>query len=97
MLGLPPPYHLLPSPGQRRFCPWKGCSLVLVLWKHGTLDMSHPFSIVSGHAEQDRTHAYTHTHRQLPKTCLITSTCCLSSLLTAWASAPKFQAIVCIS
>ena len=39
----------------------------------GTLDMSHPFSILSGHAEQDcmcahaRTHTHTHTHTHTGK------------------------------
>ena len=65
----------------------------------GSLVMSHPFSILSGHAEQDCTHVHVHahTHKQLHKTCLIISICCLSSFLAGWASTPKFQAIVCIS
>ena len=105
MLGLPPS---LPPPPLSRSVPLLSLEGLepgaCALEARDTLDMAHPFSIISGHAEQDRTHAYTHTqrdthttHRQLPQTCLITSTCCLSSLLTAWASAPKFQAIVCIS
>lgn len=37
MLRLPPAYHLLCSPGQCLFCPWKGQSLMLMLWKPGAL------------------------------------------------------------
>ena len=101
----PTPYHLLPSPSQRLFCPWRGQSLMLVLWKHGALWIC-PILSPSFLAMQSRiacvrtrahTHTHTHTHRQVHKTCLITSICCLSSFLAGWASTPKFQALVCIS
>ena len=64
MLGLPPS---LPPPPLSRSVPLLSLEGLepgaCALEARDTLDMAHPFSIISGHAEQDRTHAYTHTHR----------------------------------
>ena len=69
----PPPYHLLPSPSQRLFCPWKGQSLMLVLWKHGALwicpILSPSFLAMQSRIAcvRARTHTHTHTHTHTGK------------------------------